>query len=1260
VFAHNGSSCLSRKATDFSPAYTSTRPLKSREPCDPNSTMSSAARNKSLQHRLRERLNRLRGKSRDPPRDAETHSTASSLAEPSTFAANLDSSSKHATSSVSSISLNQTRDASEEPTTTRNDATQSRVDKGAVLPVAYASGLEKDSSIDDSTLGLGIEVAIVSSDLWSAAYREAVDSLGKDINAAILKGDNVAELFKQLEKIDKEATQESAFLRGVRYLHSLQVPLERFKLALDLATPLTNIEPTSATVFGVVKSVTAIAISFSTADLEFAKRIGEMLEQLSYIDDCDTLGQKTNKIDIHKALVLVYQKLLEFFNAAFEILSRKGAKLVMKMVLENDRLPKIVEDFLKHADDLRKLVQKATWEIVEDIKAMLYDHEIARWLGIGKMSRQSQHHAYLQQIRVDKACEFLLVNAKFINWHQATDSQQLVVLGDMGCGKTVAMAFLIDELRRRNEHQLPQPRICYHYCRNDETGQAVYIFSSLILSLLEQFSGLKRAFFEWYKQVTASGIDPAASFKKLEEWLQKTLGELDRPLFLVIDGLDECDRASRSSLLKSLKNLSQNTSRLKILLSSRPQEEILEQLTGMAKIDLDSDAKRDRLIVEKTVERQLSYLSEDVKPLVTETLSRSAQGSAIWTKMTVDLIEKRGIRALAPMRAFLKEIPQPRQLSELYVNLLSRYTSDDPENQRLATTALEILATTRRPLSILELAWAVAMGVAQEGVLTLDALAKLVDHQRVMSLIQPFVAHVDFNDLRKRQVRLVHQSVQEFIVREWASNRPAQESSAISTLATDHTPVQRRAVNLEAGILDVCIRYLLLDDIGYIDLFSEEHLAIEELPQGLDLFDNDVPNDYDPYCTWEAWEENMIRYDPIERGFGELFVYASCHWIDHFGAISVEPLLPGLGNIGSLCQAGSTRLHNWIKQNCRPDCTIKPRFIFDSTLYDPLSVASLYGSETMLRIMLESSDFDSDKFLPNPAIGAADQILQWGDLPRLKLLMGSKIGHQIRNLDFFRLVMNQWSNSLSDKYRQGWDVVFDLIDDVLDMMVRQRWGNELVCRAASTGCVPIIRRLMDRAQHNAELRAELLDGSRPEHRLIGEAIFGNHVDVVEYLLEQQGIEAHLQHRNSRSENVLHLASRLCNPAMFQHLVPRFKDGVHQTDDQNDTVLMRIVMSPSGSRNRLESARILLSEGGVNEDGRFKDELQETLWVAERLGDLDMCGLLIRIGKMNPPSARTRDDDQMVSKDQTSENEQNTLAILKLLRTHADTGSTPAE
>ncbi|KFY93587.1 hypothetical protein V498_04342 [Pseudogymnoascus sp. VKM F-4517 (FW-2822)] len=1205
---------------------------------------SSKTQNENIRPKFRERLNQFRHKFRVPSKNVNIDSNPKIQAAPSTLPANLDSSSKPATFSA----FSRTHDVPEVSTATRDDASQIQTDQSTFVTVIHPSGLEENSPLNHSTLSVDIDLVIVSSDLWSAAYREAVDSFGKGINAAIFKGENVAQLFKQLEEVDKEATQESAFLRGVRYLQFLQVPLERFKLALDLATPLTNIEPT-ATVFGVVRSVTAIAISFSTADLEFAKQIGEMLEQISYIDDCDTLGQKGSKKDIHQALVLVYQKLLEFYNVAFEILTRKGAKLVLKIILENDRLPDIIKDFLKHADNLRKLVQKATWEIVEDIKSMLYDYEISSWLGSGKMSQQSQYHSYLQDLQVGEACEFLLTDANFTSWYCATDSQQLVILGDMGCGKTVAMAFLIDELRRRNKHQLPQPKICYHYCQDDETGQAIYIFSALILSLLEQFSGLKKTFFEWYKQAGASGnFQPATNVRKLEEFLQKTLETLDRPLFIVIDGLDECDRASRNNLLKSLKFLSQKTPRLKIILSSRPQEEILEQLNEMAKIDLGSNAKRDSIIAEKTVERQLSYLSKDVRTLVTERLSCLAQGSSLWTKMVVELIEVRKIRAPDPMRAFLQKIPQPAQLSKLYVGLFLRYTSNDPENQTLAATALKILAITRRPLSILELAWAVALDAAQEGVTTVAALAKLVDHQRVMSLIQPFIARVDFSDVKKRQVRVVHQSVREFIIREWDSNRPVLQGQAqgVST-PTDRVFIHQRSGSLEAGILDICIRYLLLDDIGHTNLFSEEQMAMEELPQEFDLFNNDdEPNDYDPCCSWEAWEENMIRYDPIDRGFGELFVYASCHWLEHFGAVTVEPL-PGLGNIEKLCQAGSTRMQNWIKQQCRPECTIKPRFLFDSTLYDPLSITSLYGSEAMLLHMLERSDFDKDKFLPHPALGAADQIFQWGSLSRLKMLfLGSKIGHQLQNLDFFRLLMKQWS--FSDNHREDWDVVFDIVDDMLDILVKERWGNELLCVAASTGCMPIIRRLMERAQHNSELKNELLRGpqrgpqtmsySRAVHQSIGEAILLDHVDVVEYLLEQEGIEAHLQHRNSRGENVLHLASRLCNPAMFQLLVPRFKEGMHQTDDQNRTVLVRVITSSSDSQNRYDSARILLLKGAANENGRSKDEQQEQLRIAARLGDTDMCYLLIRSGTINPATAL--DGEQIALMDKTFENEQN--------------------
>ncbi|EXJ89941.1 hypothetical protein A1O3_03008 [Capronia epimyces CBS 606.96] len=1050
-----------------------------------------------------------------------------------------------------------------------------------------------------------------SSDLWSAAYREAIDSLGNDIDVAILRASNAARLFKELEEMDRDVTQESAFHRGVAYLRSIQVPLERFKLALDIASPLSRLDPTATTVVGLVSSVTAIAISFASADLQFAKQIGEMLEQISYIDECDTLGQRTARTDIHKTLVSVYREILEFYKAAHEILTTRGVKLAMKMILATDRLPNIVQDFLKHAEHLRKLVEKATWEVVEDIKAMLYDSEISRWLGSDKISGQTQYHSSLQELRNDDACSFLLEDPAFIDWYRAADSQWLALFGDMGSGKTVTMAFLVDELSRRNEYQVPKPKVCYYYCRDNLTSQASHMFSTLILALLGQLSGLKKTFFEWYKQNQASGIlDPAANPRKLGEFLETVLATLDRPLFIVIDGLDECNRASRKDLLKLLKTLSQKTPRLKIALSSRPEEEILKQLDTVAKIDLTSNALRDALIVRHTVEMQLSYLSEGVQTLVTEALSPLAQGSAIWTKIVVELIEVRGIRAPGPMRRFLEEIPLPKQLSKLYAAVISQCSSDDTENKELIITALKVLAAAFRPLSIQELAWVVALATAPSRVTTVAALAQLVDHERLISLIHPFITRVDYDDVRKRQVRLVHQSVKEFI-REW----PHLGNSLTARLRTDtHQEIE----SSEALVLDLCIDYLLLDEIGSSHLFSEEQVAIIELPHEPDLFETTDMSEYDPYCTWEVWEEHMIRYDPKERGFGEFFVYAATHWTEHFGTVEAG-VLPQLAKIESLCQAGSIRLDNWINQNCRPDCTMKARFEFDSTLYDPLSITSLYGSEAILCDMVEKSNFDEKRFLPLPAFNAADQILQWGDLSRLRILfLEDKFSSQLRNLEFFRLIVRQWSHY--GARHDNWNVAFELVDYVLDILVREQWGHELLCIAARAGCMPMIQHLFDKAQHMTELRTELLRGLHS----IEEAVLGDHSDVVEYLLNQEGFEAYLRHVNSNGENVLHLASKTCNPAIFRLLVPRLLESVHQMDNQGNIALMWMVKSHSDSESRYESARILLlSQAETVWDSQVRDKLHDALQMAVSLGDTDMCRLLVCDGKIDPRSALRR-------------------------------------
>ena len=249
--------------------------------------------------------------------------------------------------------------------------------------------------------------------------------------------------------------------------------------------------------------------------------------------------------------------------------------------------------------------------------------------------------------------------------------------------------------------------------------------------------------------------------------------------------------------------------------------------------------------------------------------------------------------------------------------------------------------------------------------------------------------------------------------------------------------------------------------------------------------------------------------------------------------------------------------------------------------------------------------------------------------------------------------------------------MFDLVDYIFDTLVDKHCTNELLCMAARAGCIPIIQRLMIKTQHEKTLRTDLLCGIRrgrefpsfgkPGHQSIGEAVMGNHVGMVEYLLGQDSIEVHLHYLNSYGENVLHLASKRCSPAMFRLLVPRFLEGRYQKDDQGNTPLVRVIMSPSNSQDRCESARILLLQADASENSHFCAEHQDPLRMAVRLGDLDMCRLLVEVGHVNPLSALTCDlDGQMILKDVSSMDEEITPAILRLLSRHDYMTSTLTE
>ena len=140
------------------------------------------------------------------------------------------------------------------------------------------------------------------------------------------------------------------------------------------------------------------------------------------------------------------------------------------------------------------------------------------------------------------------------------------------------------------------------------------------------------------------------------------------------------------------------------------------------------------------------------------------------------------------------------------------------------------------------------------------------------------------------------------------------------------------------------------------------------------------------------------------------------------------------------------------------------------------------------------------------------------------------------------------------------------------------------------------------------------------HHSIGEAVWDNRVEVFHCLLREEGIDAHLNHRDIGGQNVLHKAARFCNPEVVSLLVERFPEGVNESDEQGITPLSVVVFGAQSRSDRLESAKILLLKGHADVRAGCTEPANrwfEPLRTAARGGDEAMCRTLVEVGGADP-------------------------------------------
>ncbi|KAL7813519.1 hypothetical protein V8C44DRAFT_47744 [Trichoderma aethiopicum] len=1044
------------------------------------------------------------------------------------------------------------------------------------------------------------DVPIESSDVSESAYHKAWSSLSED-QRQLLTGDGIGAIFDQLRDADQKHQDQSLLRKGLKVVSPY---LDRLQITIDFISPFASVNPAAGTALGLIKGVNSIVIAICGAADKVSSQIGSFLERIPAIERCsEVVDGRGHLLDIHNALVNVYKDLLQFYLKTVIMFKKSGFVIRLALDWLRSDLAGIISSFTTHADLLSKLLESETFASVQEIKDEQVETLIRDTLDIHRENEIAYHNELKR--RADEACSWITSNDQFSYWRlNSRDSSFLALFGDMGCGKTITTAYVVDTL---SQAQL----VCSYYCKDDqETTKLGNIYRSLIWQLLRKKPDLKTSFSSWYKKAESrSQVNPTQSDEHLREFLFDALSSSKQCIYIVLDGLDECEFYSRKQMLSFFRELLEGEARVKVFISSRYDDDVEKALpSGASRIELavGFSQERDRIIA-SYLARQLN-IAESIHEQLVDELAERADGCAIWLRLALEYIKKSRIQNKKGLEAALKRLPSSNGLAELYWALFEKLSSGLPENEEYLQRALETLAVARRPLSSDELAYAVFLEMDGESPMTMAELEESAHSMNLLDLIRPFVSAVTVKDEKHAQLRLLHQSLKELVMQ-----APPSSWSLVGKLGWKDQAVRRKG-ELNGHLLNRCIRYLLFDECGKIDFYSaitDGAFDAEILAIGCILDDDEDPTEF------------SHEYDPFELGLGSFFNYAACSWMIHFPD-ALQDLWPSPADFIALCSQGSQRLENWVEQRKRPSNTRRAEAYFPevTTKLDPLVVAAIFGPAAYVADLLKC-DLHSPDFLPNSVWVAVGHLIFRNSIPAVEQLLRDKsLGSILCCTDFFYEVVVDWANPdrLAGNAAKEWESIFDyLIGALRDELLKE--GNEILCQASRNGCLLLVKKLFEASETDADLRKALISGPRHEvnvrrgglytHQSIGEAAYVGHAEVVRFLCQQPGIEPHLWHVNQHGHTVFHQAARGGNREVLLTLIQRWPEGANLRNKTNDVPLGDFIFHRiTGDVEALMTVQAMLATGKVDATGLHDDPGYSPLCTAIRKGEIELCKTLI--------------------------------------------------
>lgn len=487
-----------------------------------------------------------------------------------------------------------------------------------------------------------------------------------------------------------------------------------------------------------------------------------------------------------------------------------------------------------------------------------------RWL---KPSDVKHVHSNQVRARLDGTCDWITSNNNFARWiePECSTSQDrfLVISGIHGCGKSVLASSIVARLEKSKQHTL-----FFAFSSSDGSRQTAESLVRTFLWLLLQETANK----ESVDTVHRLSLDGQPTTSELWEAFGRIASSLGKPVYCVVDGIDECIDYNHTMSL-SIMQILEKCSDLRILLLGRPHAfHAHSGNTAFATIKITSAMLQQD--IEAFINDEIgksNFLSlPEFRKDVYETLVAKSDGMFLWVRLMVDDLRKSSSRTEFSER--LQNLPCG--LEKAYQLLLLRLSHNlDKYELRLAQNILAFTGTSCRPLRFDEFQYVHALycrSLEAPGQ-PLEKYLLLQPPQRILDVTGGLIF------VTNGVLRLIHSSIRDFLIRpeaQWVY----ESDRAVVGFRIDIPQMHRSFawLCLDYMRLDIDERRLLKPDTSQS---TQARRASYPLLDYATLYTFSHVNRSGPLCS--------ITLAKIEAVFKSTH---SVFWAEHFGHLLFEDI----------------------------------------------------------------------------------------------------------------------------------------------------------------------------------------------------------------------------------------------------------------------------------------------------------------------------------------------------------------------------------